>query len=295
MTYSEFVEEWAKTDVNSQGTALPKRTFADCLRAIEETFGIEISSDARNGYRYRIGNREWLEKDNIKDWLLSAFAVNNLLQDSKNLRERVLYEPVPSGNTYLLKILEAMKNDHIILMVYQDFYDEMPQDIMLEPYCVKIFKQRWYIIGVDRNDPENNNNASKRHIRRYALDRIKRLEATDEKFKIPCDFSAKSYFDDAFGIIVDHEDFSTELIRLKVSDINHRRQYIRSLPLHKSQREVEKYSDYSIFTVKVMPSYDFIQHILSMGNEVEILSPQYVREEIIWLVKSMADKYGISP
>ena len=83
LTYKEFAYEWEQTELNSLKTSLPKRTFADCLRAIEEAFDIDISSDARNGYRYRIVNREWLEKDNVKDWLLSAFAVNGLLQDSK--------------------------------------------------------------------------------------------------------------------------------------------------------------------------------------------------------------------
>lgn len=72
-------------------------------------YGIQSLSDARNGYRYRIVNREWLEKDNVKDWLLSAFAVNGLLQDSKGLRDRVMYETIPYGNGHLLKILECMK------------------------------------------------------------------------------------------------------------------------------------------------------------------------------------------
>ena len=72
LTYKEFAHEWERTELNSLKTTLPKRTFADCLRAIEEAFDIDISSDARNGYRYRIVNREWLEKDNVKDWLLST-------------------------------------------------------------------------------------------------------------------------------------------------------------------------------------------------------------------------------
>ena len=92
LMYKEFEYEWGRTELNSLKTPLPKRTFADCLRAIEDAFDIQISSDARNGYRYRIVNREWLEKDNVKDWLLSAFAVNGLLQDSKGLRDRVMYE-----------------------------------------------------------------------------------------------------------------------------------------------------------------------------------------------------------
>jgi hypothetical protein len=294
LTYKEFEYEWGRTELNSLKTPLPKRTFADCLRAIEDAFDIQISSDARNGYRYRIVNREWLEKDNVKDWLLSAFAVNGLLQDSKGLRDRVMYEEIPSGNEYLLKILGAMKKDNVIRISYQDFYDTAPHEIDLEPYCVRVFRQRWYVIGVMRNIPdweEASEMTNQGNIRRYALDRIKYLEVTDETFKMPVHFSAESYFANAFGIIVEPEKYKVERIRLKVTDINHRRQYIRSLPLHDSQREVERYDDYSIFELQVMPAYDFIQQILAMSNEVEVLSPENVREEIARWVKEIAKLY----
>ena len=294
LTYKEFEYEWGRTELNSLKTPLPKRTFADCLRAIEDAFDIQISSDARNGYRYRIVNREWLEKDNVKDWLLSAFAVNGLLQDSKGLRDRVMFEEIPSGNEYLLKILGAMKKDNVIRISYQDFYDTDPHEIDLEPYCVRVFRQRWYVIGVMRNIPdweEASEMTNQGNIRRYALDRIKYLEVTDETFKMPVHFSAESYFANAFGIIVEPEKYKVERIRLKVTDINHRRQYIRSLPLHDSQREVERYDDYSIFELQVMPAYDFIQQILAMSNEVEVLSPENVREEIARWVKEIAKLY----
>lgn len=296
LTYKEFVAEWERTTLNTQQTALPKRTFADCLRAIEETFGIEISSDARNGYRYRIVNREWLEKDNVKDWLLSAFAVSGLLQDSKGLRERVMYESIPSGNEYLLLILEAMKDNRVVHVTYQDFFDSEPREVLLEPYCVRVFRQRWYVIGVMRNKPEHDEPTeltNQGNIRRYALDRVKYLELTDDTFKMPRQFSAESYFADAFGIIVEPEEYHVERIRLKVTDINHRRQYLRSLPLHESQREVEKHNNYSIFELRVMPTYDFIQQILSMGSEIEVLSPDYVRDEVKRRIREMASAYGL--
>lgn len=294
LTYKEFAERWKQSSQNFLGTPLPKRTFQDCLRAIEETFDIDISSDARNGYRYRIVQRDWLENDRVKDWLLSAFAVNGLLQDSRGLRKRVMYEDIPSGNQWLLPILNAMKGNHVIKLEYQDYFDAEPREILLEPYCVRVFRQRWYVIGIMENEPEGEEPSELTNqglIRRYALDRIQHLEATEETFKMPRQFSVESYFADAFGIIVEPEEYQVERIRLKVSDVNHRRLYLRSLPLHYSQREVEKYIDYSVFEVRVAPTYDFVQQILSMGGEVEVLSPDYVRAEIKRRITEMAALY----
>ena len=294
LTYKEFADRWERSSQNILGTSLPKRTFADCLRAIEETFDIDISSDARNGYRYRIVQRDWLENDRVKDWLLSAFAVNGLLQDSRGLRERVMYEDIPSGNDYLLTVLEAMKENRVLTMTYQDYFDEEPREIMLEPYCVRVFRQRWYIIGVMQNEPEGEEPSeltSQGRIRRYALDRVQQLEITSQTFKMPHQFSVDSYFAAVFGIIVEAEEYDVETIRLKVYDVNHRREYLRSLPLHPSQREVEKHEDYSIFEVRVMPTYDFIKELLSMGGEVEVISPAYVREEMKRRIEELSNRY----
>ena len=249
LTYKEFEYEWGRTELNSLKTPLPKRTFADCLRAIEDAFDIQISSDARNGYRYRIVNREWLEKDNV-----------------------------------------------VVNLLYQDFFDDEPCEILLEPYFVRVFHQRWYVIGVMLNAPEGEEpeeRTKQGRIRRYALDRVHRIFATEDTFKMPRGLSVDSYFADAFGIIVEPEVLKAERIRIKATDINHRRDYLRKLPIHWSQREVEKHSDYSIFEVTVMPTYDFIQHILSMSSEVEVISPEHVRKEVIRWIKEMASVYNL--
>ena len=283
LTYKEFAERWERSSQNVLGTSLPKRTFADCLRAIEETFDIDISSDARNGYRYRIVQRDWLENDRVKDWLLSAFAVNGLLQDSRGLRERVMFEDIPSGNDYLLEVLKAMRENRVLAVTYQDYFDKEPRDILLEPYCVRVFRQRWYVVGVMENKPkgkEPTELTNQGRIRRYALDRIVTLGQTDATFKMPRGFSVDDYFTNAFGIIVEPEEYDVETIRMKVYNINHRREYLRSLPLHHSQRETEQAEDYSIFELRLAPTYDFIQAVLAMGNEVEVLAPEYVRREI---------------
>ena len=289
LTYKEFAERWERSSQNVLGTSLPKRTFADCLRAIEETFDIDISSDARNGYRYRIVQRDWLENDRVKDWLLSAFAVNGLLQDSRGLRERVMFEDIPSGNDYLLEVLKAMRENRVLAVTYQDYFDKEPRDILLEPYCVRVFRQRWYVVGVMENKPkgkEPTELTNQGRIRRYALDRIVTLGQTDATFKMPRDFSVDDYFADAFGIIVEPEEYD-----VKVYDINHRREYLRSLPLHHSQREIEQTANYSVFELRLAPTYDFVQAILSMGDEVEVLTPEYVRQEVRRRVKEMHQRY----
>lgn len=278
LTYKELEERWEQSSQNSLRTPLRKRTFADCIRAIETTFGITISCDARDNYRYRIARRDWIQKDHIKEWLISAFAVNALLQDSRGLNDRIVYEEVPSGNRYLLQVLAAMRENRVLRINYRDFFDLEPRELVLQPWLVRVFKKRWYVVG-----PTEENS-----ICRYALDRIEQIETMEKTFKMPSDFSAEEYFSEAFGIIVEGE---VETILLKVYDTNHRRDYMRSLPLHWTQHEKERHHDYSVFEMRLSPTYDFMQELLSMGGEVEVLSPDYVRRDMKRRVSEMMARY----
>ena len=82
-----------------------------------------------------------------------------------------------------------------------------------------------------------------------------------------------------------------ETIRLKAYNANHRDDYLRHLPLHPSQREVERDKDYTIFALRLRPSYDFCQELLSYGEEIEVLSPQYVRDYIAERIRKMVAIY----
>ena len=147
---------------------------------------------------------------------------------------------------------------------------------------MKVFRQRWYVVGKAKGE---------KFIWRWALDRFLSLEITDKKFRLPKDFSADIYFNDAFGVIVDPDECKVETIRLKAYSENHRDDYLRHLPLHSSQREVERGEGYTIFELRVRPAYDFCQELLSYGEEVEVLSPQYVRDYLAERIRKSLAHY----
>ena len=122
----------------------------------------------------------------------------------------------------------------------------------------------------------------------YALDRIHCLELTNKSFRYPQDFYPEDFFDGCFGIIAG-DGTKMETVRLKVSA--GQANYLRSLRLHESQEEVERNDEYSIFTLKVRPTFDFIQELLSIGEDIEVLEPSGLREEIAGKIMRMWNKY----
>lgn len=278
ITFEGINERWLRSRL-SEGEDIPLRTFHNWRIAIEQVFDININCNRKGGYYYYIENADDMQKGGIRNWLLNTFAVNNLINESHHLKRRILFEEVPSGRKYLTPVIEAMRDGLEIELYYQSYWYEEPSTYTLQPYCIKVFKQRWYVIGFCK---ERNN------IRTFSLDRIQQLTTLDMKFVYPKDFDPEAYFADYFGIMIENKKLET--IRIKVYGMHV--QYIRALPLHRSQCEIETTVDYSIFEYRMKPTLDFRQELLSRGADVEVLAPLTFREEMIQSVEKMSSLYN---
>ena len=279
ITFEEINEHWQRASLNLDGEEIPLRTFHNHRKAIEDMFDINIECDKRNGYKYYIENREDMERGGVRTWLLNTFAVNNLINESHKIKERILFEKIPSGQKYLTPIIEAMRDALAIELTYQSFSRDEPSTFEVQPYCIKIFKQRWYLIAYS---------PYKERILIYALDRIKKLTIGEQKFHLPEDFDGDAFFSECFGIILG-EDLNPETVVIKV--YNNQDRYIRELALHHSQKEEEATPDYTIFSYYLRPTFDFMQELLSHGSRVEVLSPEWFREEIAEVIAEQYSAY----
>ena len=253
-----------------RGEELSERQFHRYTDAVEELFDIEIKySRTRRGYV--VADREGIDNMGMRKWLIQTFSVNNILHESQDLKNRILLENVPSGQQHLTTIVDAMREGVALSMTYQSFWVDEPATFEVEPYCVKLFEQRWYMLGKSEGYDD---------LRIYALDRIKALEPTERKFKLPKTFDAAKFFEDYYGIIISDDDYEVCPVALQVDA--QQSNYLRTLPLHHTQVEVERNDEYSIFEYHLCPTFDFRQKILSMGGAIEVLAP----EELVYQMKN---------
>ena len=279
ITLKEINRKWTETEL-SEGEEIPRRTFHTWKNAVEEMFDLVILCDKSDGDRYYIENREVLEDDGLQRWLLNTMSVSNTLLDNKVLSDRILLENIPSGQGFLTTVMEAMKKNRLLGITYKGFWSESEHTFPVAPYCVKLFRQRWYMVG---------NSVYEDKIRIYSLDRVQEARLSEETFKYPKKFNPEHYFKGCFGIIRD-EDCAIETVKIKVSA--DQANYLRSLPLHTSQEEVERNDDYSIFTLQVRPSFDFQQELLWNGDALEVLEPLWLRQDLAGTVKRMWNHYN---
>lgn len=274
ITFEEINERWMHSQLNEGGEELPLRTFHNHLTAIQQMFDINVECDRRAGYVYYVENAEDMERSGVRSWLLNTFAVNNLINESHALRERILFEHIPSGQKYLLPIVEAMRDGAVLEVDYEPFWGD-GFTMTLHPYFVKVFHQRWYVVGYN---PYNDD------VRIYSLDRISDVRAIEKRFEMPAGFSVEEFFADSYGVSLDGG--TPERVVLKATE--RQAKYLRALPLHHSQRELEP----CVFEYFLRPhAYDFKQALLSQMTEIELLEPLSLRTELRSILTAMAKKY----
>lgn len=256
--------------VRNNNEEIPRRTFIRTKEAIEDIFSVQIKYDRQRDKYYIENGKETYE------FLRSAFAVNQMVSENRDLADRILLEDTPAGsNIFLPEITTAMRENRRLSITYQSYEMQTAREFEIEPYALRYFGRRWYVLA--HTDFHNS-------LRLYALDRMKDVKISDKLFKLPEDFSADDYFSRYFGVIV--TDGKAENIQLKTSDT--RAKYLRSLPLHRSQKEIAS----NLFELHLVPTDDFINAVRAMGAEVEIVSPDWLRKRLLQDAKDLVKKYS---
>ena len=266
ITFEELSSRWAESELGG-GVPLSRTTFNRHRDAILNLCGIIIDCDRRDGYKYFIFNPEVLTDNSIQNWMFSTISVGNILSEGLSVQNRILLENVPSGGAHLQTVIKAMKESLMISAEYRRYGASEPKKFLMMPYCVKLFRQRWYALCRHRNG----------FFGVFSLDRFVRVEVSDHHFDIDPDFDAAEYFSECFGI-VSEVNAPAERIVLRAYDSE--RYFLRDLPLHHTQKEIATEDDYSDFEITMRPTFDFSSHLLSRGIMLKVIEPQWLADEI---------------
>ena len=280
ITFEEINNKWMHSPLNYSGNVLPLRTFHNHRVAIEEMFDINIECDKQNEYVYYIENENSVRRGDVRSWMLSAFSIGNLLNESKSVKDRILFENIASSHQHLYSFIESIKENLTVEITYQGFESSEPTSFLIEPYCMKIFRQRWYVLARSPYDKQ---------LRIYSLDRILQLEITKSVFNYPADFLPEDYFYNSYGIIVNSSK-SPGTIVVKV--FGTQRKYFETLPLHHSQTLIAENNEYATFQYIVHATYDFIKELFSYAEDIEVIKPEWLRTEFANKIQKMRKMYN---
>lgn len=172
-----------------------------------------------------------------------------------------------------------MRQNCVVEITHQGFGRSHASTFQVEPYHLKVYNRRWYLIGWSVYYEE---------IRTYALDRILNVKVTDTTFKLPDSFDINEYFEGCVGIIADGD---IDIERVVIKAYGWARKYLATLPIHDSQREIASDDESTTFEMTVRPTYDFLQALLQQTDQIKIIEPQWVKDEICRFAENILSYY----
>ena len=260
--------------------AFSKRTLQRDIREIGNLFGIDIEySKKEKGYFIL---QSEMENMNFQR-MMEAFDLFNSLNIAADLSPFVhLEKQKPQGIENLYGLLHAIKNKVQIRYKYEHYIENTITAKTVEPYALKEFKNRWYLVAKDKDGKEE-------RIKTFALDRITALDITQNTFKVSPTFNMEEMFRYCYGIITPTDQEVEEII---LSFEPNQGKYIKSLPLHESQKILVDNEEELRVELKLYFTYDFLMTLLSYGDYLKVLQPITLAEKMKAEHQQAADVYN---
>ena len=288
-TFKQLEHYWEMSEMNIEGQKLSQRTLQRDIPIITEVYRVSIKCNRSTDEYYIIDEAEAFSQN-----LLEAFDVYHALQNYYGkLSESILFDKrIPQGTQYLSPLLDAIEKQKQIEIHYHKFWGSKEVQIRtIEPYLLKESQRRWYVLALD---------VDKKLLRVFGLDRIKSIEDMGIKRMYDPPKDIVHFFDDSFGVWVDNDRTKAEKVILSFKKqegdsffIPNPAEYLRAMPLHRSQVFIKDTPEEMILSLKVKITPDFVKEILSYGAYVRVIEPQHLADRIKTEIKNALQLYDI--
>ncbi|MCB0476201.1 MAG: WYL domain-containing protein [Flavobacteriaceae bacterium] len=276
-SFAEIADYLAlESELQEYNFNVSKRTFQRDLEDIRSLYNIDIQFD----FSRKVYFLDFDEQPDVNERILEAFDTFNALNLSDRLSNNIHFEKRrPQGTENLYGLLHAIKNQLQIKFTYQKFWEDELTKRIVEPYALKEFRNRWYVLANDLKDNK---------VKSFALDRLSDLDITKKRFQFPDDFNVNRHYKYCFGIISPNG-HKPEEIELSFDPFQGK--YIKTLPLHESQQILIDDEDELRIKLTLFITHDFFMELLSYGENLRVIKPECLINDLKLTFKNVLKLY----
>lgn len=264
------------------GFEIGDRTIQRDIEQIRFEFGIEIKYDRdKNGYYIDYENSLNTESFfRFLEIVNTAELLTESLLESKDSLKHISFDTGGGlkGIENLRPLLKAIKDNRKISFTHFNFHTEKSRKYTLKPYLLKEYQNRWYVVGIIGGISE---------FRTFGIDRIENLEIKAETFKPDKKLNPIEMFNKAIGLVYSENTMQTIVLSFTPTQ----GKYIKTLPLHPTQKILIDDENECRISLKIIPNYELTQQILKYGATIKVIEPQWLVEEIKEILKRTFEKY----
>lgn len=270
-SYAEYLE--------SKGLANSKNTITRIIENIYLEIGLKLQFPRNKACEILESetNSDYLEKFQFykglyfRHILQKSITENSIQNQFISFGFDTLNKNIELIETILNSIIESKK----IKVFYKKFQEYTIKEYLVNPLFIKEYLNRWYVIG----DTENIKN------RVFALDRIENIEFLSSHFK-NTNANETKIFDHTIGV-----NFSGKVEKVNLLISQEQYPYFETLPIHKTQKIIDKTASGFIISIEVCCNYELEQWILHYGNTIKVIEPKHLKERILFQLKDSLKNY----
>lgn len=247
-----------------------ERSLARYIEQMRHEFGLDIVYDAvSRGYVFKRSDDFEVElflnfvrlsqtagiviggKKQMKELLpLVQFDTNMRLQGLENIKD----------------LLFAIQNRRYIVFKHTNYHTALVTEYRVKPILLKQYQYHWYVIGEIKEN----------EYRTFGCDRIAELKVEAKTFVAKNNKEVRKKFEQVIGL--NYSDGALEKVRLELTPLQAK--YLKASPLHSSQYIESETAKSTIFVLNLIPNYELIQKILMMSDQVKVLEPSSLKNDI---------------
>lgn len=226
--------------------------------------------------RYRSPKNAWLEE------VISSLELRFGIKANRDKVVSFEQNDQLKGIEFLSDLIDAIINHQPLKMTYRPYKGD-EQTMVIHPHYMKQYNTRWFLFGLEDHGEYGMSPVNK------ALDRIVKFSIAKVRFVENDQIDYETFFDDIVGVTHDRKHPTVEQVVLRFA--KERFPYVVSKPIHHSQQVVN--ADDGILSIDVRVNRELEQNIFSFGQQVEVLSPEWFRNQIKEKYKELANIYEL--
>lgn len=267
------------SEIDGRDYRVSVRTLQRDIRDIYSQLNIEISNDKKGDRCYRIVDRA--DHAGFGSRMLESYQVIHAINASYDFQDVVFLENrQPKGLEHFHALLHAIRQKRIVSITHQKYSDTASTHRIIHPLALKEALGRWYLMAIDTKD---------NHFKTFGLDRISEVEVYKTKFREKYDIDLKEKYRNSFGVLT-NDKLHIQQVKLQFSV--EQGQYVKTYPLHHSQRVIEETRQHVLIELSLYITYDFIKELLSFGAELNVIEPLSLKNDIKKILKKALEKYS---
>jgi len=173
------------------------------------------------------------------------------------------------GIEFLGQLHNAIFYKQVLSISYKPFEEDNPYDLILHPYFLKQYNNRWFLFGYNSENQKFDWN--------LALDRIVAVKELNVVYKKNTEIDWLDYFEDIIGVTKPvGEKTEAVVLHFKGKTGN----YMETKPIHGSQKSKWLDENTLEITLDIIINYELERLILSYADSVSVIKPEKLAAQI---------------